>query len=75
MANKAQVERKALATGSQMIVRDDEVALYAPEGFTIGEHHILVRTAERGWLTKSDIYDEMLDELDDMRECPADCQH
>ena len=75
MANKAQVERKALATGSELIVRDDEITLYAPEGFTIGEYHIMARIAERGWLTKSDIYDEMLDELDDLRKCAPDCQH
>lgn len=75
MANKSQVERKALGTGCKLIVRDDEVTLYAPEGFTIGEYHIMVRTSERGWLTKSDIYDEMLDELDDLRKCSLACQH
>ncbi len=75
MANKSQVERKALTTGSRLIVRDDEVALYAPEGFTVGEYHILVRTAEQGWYTKADIYDEMLDELDDIRKCAEGCQH
>ena len=75
MANKAQVERKALATGSELIVRDDEITLHAPEGFTIGEYHIIARIAERGWLTKSDIYDEILDELDDLRKCAPDGQH
>ena len=75
MANKSQVERKALAKGCELRIDRDEVALYAPEGFTVGEYHILVRTAERGWYTKADIYDEMLDELNDIRKCAADCQH
>jgi len=75
MANKPQVERKALAKGCELRIDRDEVALYAPEGFTIGEYHIMVRTSERGWLTKSEIYDEMLDELDDLRQCDPGCKH
>ena len=75
MANKTQVARKAQAIGAELMVDGSLVTLYAPDGYTLGEYHIVGREAIRDWCTKADIYDEMFDLLDDLRKCDSDCQH
>jgi hypothetical protein len=75
MSTKQQVILKAQKTNCELRVDQDEVSLYAPEGFTLGEYHIVSQIAERGYLTKADIYDELIDLMDDLRRCPSDCTH
>jgi len=72
MATKQQVERKAARTGSTLVVDGTFVTLYAPDGYRFSECHIIAREAY--WsATKADIYDELIDELDDLRPCDPNC--
>ena len=72
MASKQQVERKATSTGSTLVVDGPLVTLYAPDGHRFSECHIITR--EAGYFaTKADIYDELIDELDELRPCDPGC--
>jgi hypothetical protein len=73
MATKAQLERKANAAGCEVSIEGDLVSLYPPTGYRFDEYHIIGREAQRGWLTKSEIYDEMLDAIDDLTRCDPSC--
>ena len=68
MANITQVRNAAKKHGCEFHTQGNLVTLYAPHGFTFeGEYHMIGREAEQGYLTKSEIYDEMLDAMDDIR--------
>ena len=71
MATKTQVERKAAKTGCEFRVDGNFIDLYPPAGFAFeGEYEMLGREADPGYITKSDIYDELLDAMDDLRAAP-----
>lgn len=69
MATLFQVIRAANQTGCDLEIQENLVTLYAPDGFAFeGEYRMLGREAERGGTTKAEIYDEMLDAMDDIRQ-------
>jgi len=69
MASIAQVRRAAARTGCEFEVDGNLVTLWAPDGFAFeGEYEMLGREADPGYLTKSDIYDELIDAMDDIRQ-------
>lgn len=68
MATKTQVERKAAKTGCEFRVDGNFIDLYPPTGFTFeGEYSMLGRECDPGYVSKADIYDELLDAMDDLR--------
>ena len=72
MATKTQVARKAAIKECELVVEDQLVTLYPPLGYRLGEYHVVGR--EAGWsASKSDIYDELLDLLDDLAQCVPEC--
>ena len=73
MATKQQAQSKAQRLGCVLLVDGPLVTLYPPIGKRLGEHHIIAR--EAGWgETKADIYDEMIDALDDLEPCESNCK-
>jgi hypothetical protein len=66
MASKTQVQRKADKTGCEFIVDGNLVTLYPPDGFTFGEYTMLGRESCPGYLTKSEIYDELIDSMNEL---------
>jgi len=72
MATKTQVARKAATKECELVVEGQLVTLYPPPSYRLGEYHVVGR--EAGWsASKSDIYDELLDLLDDLTECDPEC--
>ncbi len=72
MATKTQVARKAANKNCELVVDGPLVTLYPPLGYRLGEYHLVGR--ESGWdSSKSDIYDEMLDLLDELTRCGSGC--
>ena len=70
MASKTEVQRKADKTGCEFRVDGNFIDLYPPAGFKLGEYETVLRESVPGWMGKSDIYDELLDLMDDLRpEC------
>ena len=67
MASKSEVARKAKAAGCEFKVEGQYVDLYPPAGFMLGEYRTVLREASPGYLTKAEIYDELLDLIDDLR--------
>ena len=68
MATITQVRTAAKKTGCEFHIDGNLITLHAPNGFTFeGEYHMIGRESERGYVTKSEIYDEMLDAMDDIR--------
>jgi hypothetical protein len=68
MSTKAQVQRKADKTGCEFKVEGNLVTLYPPKGFAFeGEYEMLGRECDPGYLSKADIYDELFDAMDDLR--------
>ena len=67
MANKSEVQRKAMRTGCEFKVEGNYVDLYPPHGYRLGEYSTVLREASSHYLTKADIYDELLDLMDDLR--------
>jgi hypothetical protein len=73
MATKQQAQRKAERLGCVLEIDGSLVTLYPPIGKRLGELHIIAR--ESGWgETKADIYDELIDALDELRDCNPNCQ-
>ena len=73
MTTKTQVAKKAKAKGCYFEVEGNYVDLHPPVGYTLGEYHTVLREALRGYESKADIYDELLDLLDDLRRCEPNC--
>ena len=70
MATKTEVQRKADKTGCEFKVDGPFIDLNPPAGSRLGEYQTELRESVPGWLTKADIYDELLDLMDDLRpEC------
>jgi hypothetical protein len=67
MATKTEVQRKADKTGCEFTVDGNLIDLNPPEGYVLGEYRTVLREAVPGYLTKSDIYDELLDLMDDLK--------
>jgi hypothetical protein len=67
MATKTEVQRKAIKTGCEFEVDGNFIDLYPPAGYRLGEYSSVLREASIGYLTKADIYDELLDLMDDLR--------
>jgi hypothetical protein len=67
MATKAQVQRKADKTGCEFRVDGPFIDLYPPAGYRLGEYETVLRESDPGYLTKADIYDELLDLIDELR--------
>ena len=67
MATKTQVERKAAKTGCEFRVDGNFIDLYPPAGFKLGEYESVLRESLTGYDSKADIYDELLDLMDDLR--------
>ncbi len=73
MATKQQVQRKAQQAGCDLLIEGALVTLYPPLGKRFGEHHIIAR--ESGWgETKTEIYEELIDALKELRDCDPNCQ-
>ena len=69
MATKQQVQRKAERLGCEFKVQGNLIDLFPPAGFTFGEYRMVCREADPGYLSKGEIYDELLDQMDDLRAC------
>ena len=67
MATKTQVQRKADKTGCEFRVDGNFIDLNPPQGYVLGEYRTVLRESAPGYLTKSEIYDELLDLMDDLR--------
>jgi hypothetical protein len=67
MATKTEVQRKADKTGCEFKVDGPFIDLNPPAGYRLGEYQTVLRESVPGWLTKADIYDELLDLMDDLR--------
>jgi hypothetical protein len=67
MASKTQVQRKADKTGCEFRVDGNFIDLYPPAGFKLGEYESVLRESLPGYDSKADIYDELLDLMDDLR--------
>ena len=68
MATIAQVRSAARKNGCYFRVDFNMFTLYAPDGFAFeGEYPMIGRESDTGYFTKADIYDEMLDAMDDIR--------
>ena len=70
MATKTEVQRKADKTGCEFTVDGTFIDLYPPAGFKLGEYESVLRESLTGYLSKADIYDELLDLMDDLRPQP-----
>ena len=75
MTTKSEVVRKAKTQQCEFVVDGNYVDLVPPRGFRLGEYHTVLRESTPGYLTKSEIYEELLDLLDDLTPCPADCEN
>jgi hypothetical protein len=66
MATKTEVQRKADKTGCELRVDGTLIDLIPPAGYMLGEYRTVLRESCPGYLTKADIYDELLDLMDDL---------